>query len=244
MESRAAIGVRYCGGCNPRYDRVALVKKLESFFPGERFAPAQPGAQHPAVVAVCGCPNKCVNLGDLALPEAKLVWLSGWEDLLPAKKKLAGLLALASEPAEARGLTRQEVLDILPHRPPMLFVDTVTRLVPGVELTAQFLVQEGLALFAGHFPGEPVFPGVCTVEALAQAADILLLAQQRYAGRQPLLAGIRKAVFHRRVLPGDTLTLQVCVLEERPELGSVLCRGQALADGQLCAEAELRLALR
>lgn len=241
---RAAVGVRYCGGCNPRYDRVALMKRLQSFFPEETFAAAQPGVRHPALVVVCGCPNQCVKLSDLALPAAKQVFLGGWEDLLPAKKRLAELLALDSEAEESGGLTREEVRAILPHRPPMLFVDTVDRLVPGVELTARFTPDPGLPLFAGHFPGAPVFPGSCTAEALAQAVDILLLREERYAGKEPLLAGIRKASFHRRVSPGETLILHVCILEERPELGSVLCRGQAMVGEELAAEMELRLALR
>ncbi len=244
MKDSAAVGVRYCGGCNPRYDRVALVKKLQGFFLQESFVAAQPGMQHPAVVVACGCPNRCVNLGDLALPKARLVWLAGWEDLLPAKKRLAELLALADAAGEAGGMAHEEVLGLLPHRAPMLFVDTVARLTPGAEITAQFFVDPQLPVLAGHFPSAPVFPGVCTVEAIAQAADLLLLSQERYAGREPLLTGIRKAAFHRKVLPGETLTINVCILEERPELGSVLCRGQALVGQALCAEAELRLALR
>lgn len=241
MDSKANIGVRYCGGCNPRYDRVALVRRLESLLPGMALIPARSGDHYPAVVVVSGCSSRCANVSDLALPAGKLVYLSGWEDLLPAKEQLE---ALIQEAGQERSLDHAEILAILPHRVPMLFVDSASRLVPGGSVTASFLVRPGLALFQGHFPGCPTVPGTLLAEAAAQAADLLFLTLERYAGKIPLLMGLRKARFHRRVLPGDTLELHASLLEERPELGTALCRGQVFVQGELAADMELRLAFR
>ena len=109
MADRRQIGVRYCGGCNPRYDRVALVKRIGGFFPEAEFVTAQAGVKYPAVLVVCGCPSRCANVSDLAVPAGRLIYLSGWEELLPAKEKLAEAL----KGQQARSLTHEEVLDIL-----------------------------------------------------------------------------------------------------------------------------------
>ena len=240
MADKVQVGVRYCGGCNPRYDRVALVKRLESFFPEAEFVPADDGAIYPAALVVHGCPARCAGTSGLAVPGGGLVQLGGWEDLLPAKKRLEQ--ALQSQ--EARTLSHAQVLEILPHRPPMLFIDTVTRLIPGVELRAEFYADPALPAFAGHFPGEPVFPGVLTAEAAAQAAGLLMMTTERYAGKLPLFAGIRQASFRRRILPGDTMDIHVSPVEEREELGMAACRGQIFVEGALAADLEVRLAFR
>ena len=81
-------------------------------------------------------------------------------------------------------------------------------------------------------------------EAAAQAAALALLAGSCYQGKMPLLAGIRKAGFHRRVVPGDTLRICAAVTEERPELGWAACRGRVSVQDGLAADIELRLAFR
>lgn len=240
MADKTQVGVRYCGGCNPRYDRVSLVKRLESFFPGVAFVPARDGTGYPAALVVHGCPTRCASTSGLAVPGGGLVHLGGWEDLLPAKKKLEQAL----QGQEARALSREQVLEILPHRAPMLFVDTVSRLLPGVEIRAEFYVNPELPALQGHFPGEPVFPGIFTAEAAAQAADLMMMTTERYAGMLPLFAGIREAKFRRRILPGDSMDIHVSLVEEREELGMVLCRGQIFVEGALAADLELRLAFR
>ena len=227
MADRRQIGVRYCGGCNPRYDRVALVKRIGGFFPEAEFVTAQAGVKYPAVLVVCGCPSRCANVSDLAVPAGRLIFLSGWEELLPAKEKLAEAL----KGQQTRSLTHEEVLDILPHREPMLFIDTVSRLVPGEEAVASF-------------PGTPVLPGVYTIEAAAQAADILMMTTERYAGKLPLFMGVREATFRRKILPGDTLEIHVSLLEEKTERAIAACRGQVFVEGVLAADLELRLAFR
>ena len=206
MADKRQIGVRYCGGCNPRYDRVALVKRIGGFFPEAEFVTAQAGVKYPAVLVVCGCPSRCANVSDLAVPAGRLIYLSGWEELL--------------------------------------FIDTVSRLVPGEEAVASFRARPELPCFAGHFPGTPVLPGVYTIEAAAQAADILMMTTERYAGKLPLFMGVREATFRRKILPGDTLEIHVSLLEEKTERAIAACRGQVFVEGVLAADLELRLAFR
>ena len=242
MADKVQVGVRYCGGCNPRYDRVALVERLGSLLPQAELVPARAGAAYAGALVVCGCPSRCAKTDGLAVPPGRQVWLCGWENLLPAKRRLEELLAAGER--EGVRLTGEQVRELLPHRPPMLFVDEVSRLIAGEEAEAAFFVDPGLPVFQGHFPGEPVFPGVYLAEAAAQAAALALLAGSCYQGKMPLLAGIRKAGFHRRVVPGDTLRICAAVTEERPELGWAACRGRVSVQDGLAADIELRLAFR
>ena len=98
---------------------------------------------------------------------------------------------------------------LLPHRPPFRFVDAVDRLAPGESVEARYRVTGDEAFLAGHFPGNPVFPGVLQLEALAQAGAIALLSDERYAGSLPLFGGVEGVRFRRIVRPGDELTLAV-----------------------------------
>jgi 3-hydroxyacyl-[acyl-carrier-protein] dehydratase len=100
-------------------------------------------------------------------------------------------------------------VDLLPHRPPFRFVDAVDELVPGERVQARYRVTGDEAFLAGHFPGNPIFPGVIQLEALAQAGAIALLSDSRYAGSLPLFGGVEGARFRRQVIPGDEMTLEV-----------------------------------
>ena len=122
-----------------------------------------------------------------------------------------------------------EPVDVLPHRPPFLFVDEVTDLVPGESATGRWRLTGDEWFFAGHFPGRPTLPGVLMCEAIAQVGAIAVLTDERFAGKLPLFGGLDGARFRRQVVPGDTLWLEV-------ELGRMSARagkgsGRALVGG-------------
>lgn len=98
-------------------------------------------------------------------------------------------------------LNQEEIKTILPHRDPMLLVTSVEELTPGEEIRASFYADPAREIFPGHFPGNPVLPGVYTVECLGQAADLVVMTTERYAGKTPLLIGVDKARFTRKVRP-------------------------------------------
>ena len=102
-----------------------------------------------------------------------------------------------------------QLVGLLPHRPPFRFVDAVEAFDPGVSIEARYRVTGDEAFLAGHFPDNPVFPGVIQLEALAQAGAIAVLADPRYAGRLPLFGGVEKVRWRRIVRPDDELTLAV-----------------------------------
>jgi 3-hydroxyacyl-[acyl-carrier-protein] dehydratase len=112
--------------------------------------------------------------------------------------------------AAALPLGKEQIEEILPHRDPFLLIDEVTELVPGSRVVATHTVTD--ADCAGHFPGNPIMPGVKMVEALAQCGAVAVLAQPENRGRLALFAGIDDVRFKRIVRPGDVLDL-VCDVE-------------------------------
>ena len=131
--------------------------------------------------------------------------------------------------------------DVLPHRPPFLFVDEVTALEPGQSATGLWRLTGDEWFFPGHFPGRPTLPGVLMCEAIAQVGAIAVLCDGRFAGKLPLFGGLDSARFRRQVSPGDTLELRV-------ELGRMSARagkgtGRALLNGEVACECELMFVL-
>ena len=127
--------------------------------------------------------------------------------------------------------------DVLPHRPPFLFVDEITALVPGQSASGTWRLNGDEWFFPGHFPGRPTLPGVLMCEAIAQMGAIAVLTDERFAGKLPLFGGLDGARFRRQVSPGDTLVLEV-------ELGRMSARagkgtGRALLNGEVACECEL-----
>jgi 3-hydroxyacyl-[acyl-carrier-protein] dehydratase len=130
-----------------------------------------------------------------------------------------------------------ELVALLPHRPPFRFVDRVDALERGTSVTARYLVRGDEMFLAGHFPGNPVFPGVLQLEALAQAGAIAVLSDERYAGSLPLFGGVEDVRFRRIVRPGDEMSLAVEI--ERLSRRGGWGRGVASVDGEECCRARL-----
>lgn len=106
---------------------------------------------------------------------------------------------------------RDVIEQVLPHRDPFVWVSRVVACEPGVSITAELDVDPKLPLFAGHFPGHPVLPGVIIMEALAQTASFCALVGRDEPGVLGFFAGIDKAKFRNQVQPGDTLTLKATI---------------------------------
>jgi 3-hydroxyacyl-[acyl-carrier-protein] dehydratase len=137
-----------------------------------------------------------------------------------------------------------KILQLMPHRYPILLVDRVLELEPGVRISAIKNVSVNEPFFQGHFPGHPVMPGVLMIEALAQAAAVLTYVTLKTSypeGTLFLFAGIDGARFKRPVEPGDQLRLDVTMDRIKRGVGKFTCR--ALVDGELACEAELMCAL-
>jgi beta-hydroxyacyl-ACP dehydratase FabZ len=135
-------------------------------------------------------------------------------------------------------LTIQEILDILPHRYPMLLVDRILELEPGKRIVGLKNVTANEQFFQGHFPGAPVMPGVLIVEAMAQCGAVLFLRDMPDRDRRLFLfGGVDKARFRKPVVPGDQLILECELLQKRSN--TVKLRGTANVDGNVVAEAEL-----
>lgn len=130
-----------------------------------------------------------------------------------------------------------DLVGLLPHRPPFRFVDAVDELVAGQSIEARYRVTGDEPFLAGHFPGRPIFPGVLQLEALAQAGAIAVLADAQYAGRLPLFGGVEDVRFRRQVVPGDELGLKVELerLSSRGGWGSAVAtvEGKTTCSGRL-----------
>ena len=138
-------------------------------------------------------------------------------------------------------MTTKEIMDILPHRTPFLLIDTIEELEVGVKAVAKKNVTFNEPYFAGHFPGNPVMPGVLIIEALAQTGAVAILSKPQFQGKTAYFAGINNAKFKQKVLPGDTLRLETEIIKVKGPIGV----GQATAyvDDKLVCKAELTFAI-
>jgi 3-hydroxyacyl-[acyl-carrier-protein] dehydratase len=138
-------------------------------------------------------------------------------------------------------LSTQEIMAIIPHRYPFLLIDRILELEPGVHAVGEKLVTANEPQFQGHFPGNPIMPGVLIVEALAQTGAVAALSLPDNAGKLALFAGIDGVRFKRIVRPGDTLRLEVRMERFRRGIGKGAAR--ATVGEQLACEAELLFAI-
>ena len=130
----------------------------------------------------------------------------------------------------------------LPHRYPFLLVDRILELEPGKRAVGVKNVTVNEDFFNGHFPGNPIMPGVLTIEAMAQVAGILALVTTENSGKLALIAGIDKMRFRRPVVPGDQLITEVTMLKIKNDIGRVKVVGRV--DGAVVAEGEYLFVLR
>ena len=137
--------------------------------------------------------------------------------------------------------TAQEIMDIIPHRYPFLLIDTIEELEEGVRALGKKCVSVNEAYFQGHFPGNPVMPGVLILEALAQVGAVAILSRPEWKGKTAYFAGIEKAKFRSKVFPGDVLMLETEIIKTKGPIG--VGRAKAYVNGKTAAEAELTFAV-
>ena len=132
-----------------------------------------------------------------------------------------------------------KVMELLPHRYPFLLIDRVVEIEPGKSLSAIKNVTINEPFFQGHFPNQPVMPGVLILEAMAQATGLLAFTEMGDAHKSKLymLVGIDKSRFRGQVVPGDQLILNISLKRNMRGIGMYKC--QALVDGEVVAEAEM-----
>jgi 3-hydroxyacyl-[acyl-carrier-protein] dehydratase len=127
--------------------------------------------------------------------------------------------------------------DLLPHRPPFLFVDEVVDIVPGVSAHGRWRLTGEEWFFGGHFPGRPTLPGVLMCESIAQVGALGILSDERFTGKLPLFGGLDAARFRRQVVPGDVLDVEVTLGRMSTRAGKGT--GRASVGGELACECEL-----
>ena len=142
---------------------------------------------------------------------------------------------------ELKMLNKEEIKNIIPQREPFLMIDEVEEFVPGESCTAYKNVSADEYYFKGHFPGNPIMPGVLIVESLAQTGAVAILSMEENKGKNALFGGIDKIRFKKQVVPGDRLKLEVKIIKRKGPIGI----GEAIAtvDGKVAAKGELTFAI-
>lgn len=138
-------------------------------------------------------------------------------------------------------LNKEQIKEIIPQREPFLMIDEVEEYVPGESAIAYKNIDEKEWYFQGHFPGNPIMPGVLITESLAQTGAIAILSMEENKGKNALFGGIDKLRFKKPVVPGDVLKLEVKIIKQKGPIGV----GEAIAtvNGQVAAKGELTFAI-
>jgi 3-hydroxyacyl-[acyl-carrier-protein] dehydratase len=136
----------------------------------------------------------------------------------------------------------EEILEYLPHRYPMLLVDRILEMEPGKRIKGLKNVTINESFFQGHYPGRPIMPGVLIVEAMAQAGAVLILMDESYKGKVPLIGAIEAVKFKRPVVPGDQLVTEAELLWLRGNVGKF--KATATVDGEVAASMEMIFKLK
>jgi len=138
-------------------------------------------------------------------------------------------------------LNSNQIQEIIPHRYPFLLIDRVDELTPGVSCVAIKNVSANEMHFMGHFPQEHVMPGVLIVEAMAQVGAVIILSVEENKGKIAYFAGIDKCKFKRKVVPGDTLRIEVEITKQRGPIG--FGNATASVNGEIAVVGEIKFAI-
>lgn len=138
-------------------------------------------------------------------------------------------------------MNNQEIQNILPHRYPFLLVDRIEEVEQGKRAVGIKNVTVNEPFFQGHFPGNPIMPGVLIVEALAQVGGVAILSMEEYKGKLAVFAGIDKVRFRKQVVPGDVLRMEVELIAIKCGIGKA--KASATVDGKLACEGQLMFAI-
>lgn len=163
---------------------------------------------------------------------------SGHRHNISLVKALMEEKALQNDRALVAPMDIKDIQRIIPHRYPMLLVDRIVELEVGRRAIGIKNVTGNESFFAGHFPGEPIMPGVLIMEALAQVAGVCILSLPEHRGRIPFFAGMDGVKFRKPIVPGDQISLEIEVDKLRRTMGRAIC--QAKVDGKVCAEGVIK----
>ena len=135
----------------------------------------------------------------------------------------------------------KDIMNTIPHRSPFLLVDRIEEMEEGKRIVGKKCVTYNEPFFAGHFPQEPVMPGVLIIEAMAQVGAVALLCKEEFKGKTAYFGGINSAKFRQKVVPGDVLMLELEITKQKGPVGIGI--GKAYVDGKLVTQAELTFAI-
>ena len=140
-------------------------------------------------------------------------------------------------------LNTKEIMEILPHRAPFLLIDRIDELEPGKRAVGCKAVTYNEPFFAGHFPTEPVMPGVLIIEAMAQVGAIIVLSEEGMQGKVAFFGGIKKARFRQKVVPGTMMRMEVEMITRKGPVGIGAAKAYDNETNKVIAEAELTFAI-